>query len=89
MLESLETVRNLADNVDNPSYLEGSDNLPVEEIDWADAVCFCSKLNELYGDSLPSGYHYTLLTEAQWEYACRAGTPTRFHYGDELGVVSA
>ena len=59
------------------------DDLPVEQVSWDDAVSFCEKLNELKHDMLPAGYHYTLPTEAQWEYACRAGTTTRFCYGDD------
>jgi formylglycine-generating enzyme required for sulfatase activity len=59
------------------------DDLPVERVNWNSAVTFCGKLNELKRDTLPAGYHYTLPTEAQWEYACRAGTTTRFYYGDD------
>lgn len=69
----------------NPSFFKGNDRLPVERVNWRDVVEYCEKLNELYGDSLPLGYHYTLPTEAQWEYACRAGTQTRFYYGDDPG----
>ena len=66
----------------NPSHFKGY-NLPVEQVSWNDAVAFCEKLNEVARDTLPDGYHYTLPTEAQWEYACRAGTTTRFYYGDD------
>ena len=66
----------------NPSRFKG-DDLPVEQVSWNDAVAFCEKLNEVARDTLPDGYHYTLPTEAQWEYACRAGTTTRFYYGDD------
>jgi formylglycine-generating enzyme required for sulfatase activity len=59
------------------------DDLPVENVSWNDAVAFCAKLNQEYGITLPSGYRYTLPTEAQWEYACRAGTTIRFYYGDD------
>jgi formylglycine-generating enzyme required for sulfatase activity len=58
----------------NPSRFKG-DDLPVENVSWADAMEFCRKLNdrEKAADRLPAGYAYTLPTEAQWEYACRAG----------------
>ncbi|MDG1890324.1 MAG: formylglycine-generating enzyme family protein, partial [Verrucomicrobiota bacterium] len=65
-----------------PSDFKGND-LPVERVTWFDAMAFCEKLNEMKGDTLPAGYHYTLPTEAQWEYACRAGTTTRFYHGDD------
>lgn len=52
----------------NPSYYKG-DNLPVEQVSWEDAQEFINKLNEMN-----DGYKYRLPTEAEWEYACRAGT---------------
>ena len=59
----------------NPSYFEG-DTLPVEMVSWNDAMEFCRRLTEMgrQAGRLPEGYEYTLPTEAQWEYACRAGT---------------
>ena len=66
----------------DPSYWKGN-YLPVESVTWFDAVAFCEKLNEMKSGSLFAGYRYTLPTEAQWEYACRAGTSTRFYYGDD------
>jgi len=59
----------------NPSYFKGS-NRPVEQVSWNDAKDFCRKLNERYAGKLPAGYKFDLPTEAQWEYACRAGTTT-------------
>ena len=61
-----------------PSHFEG-DNLPVEKVSWLDAVEFCQKL------SRKEGKKYRLPTEAEWEYACRAGTATPFHTGRTLG----
>jgi formylglycine-generating enzyme required for sulfatase activity len=57
----------------NPSNFKG-DNLPVEQVSWNDAMEYCRKLTERLAGRLPVGYVYTLPTEAQWEYACRAGT---------------
>jgi formylglycine-generating enzyme required for sulfatase activity len=60
---------------DNPSHFKG-DDLPVESISWEEAVEFCRKL------STKEGVEYRLPTEAQWEYACRAGTTSRYNFGD-------
>ena len=70
----------------NPSHSKGSQN-PVEQVSWKDAVEFCRKLSELPAEK-KAGYVYRLPTEAEWEYACRAGTTTRYSVGDsdsELG----
>lgn len=61
----------------NPSHFkEAGPNAPVERVSWLMAVDFCEKLTarERAAGRLPEGYVYTVPTEAQWEYACRAGT---------------
>lgn len=59
----------------NPSRYSGAKN-PVDQVSWDDSVEFCKKLSARTGKSV------RLPTEAQWEYACRAGTKTRFSFGD-------
>ena len=61
----------------DPSYHKGDDR-PVEQVNWDEAMEFCARL------SAYSGRDYRLPTEAEWEYACRAGTTTAYHYGDEI-----
>jgi formylglycine-generating enzyme required for sulfatase activity len=62
----------------NPSYFSGKPNYPVEKVKWRTCQRFIKKLN-----SLGQGT-FRLPTEAEWEYACRAGTKTRFSFGDSL-----
>ncbi len=64
------------------SGLDTSDS-PVEWVSWDDAQEFCKKLSALSGEQ-SMGREYRLPTEAEWEYACRAGTQTKFHFGDVL-----
>ena len=65
----------------NPSHFKGPQN-PVENVSWDDAVEFCRKLSERPEEKL-AGYVYRLPTEAEWEYACRAGTTTEYSFGDD------
>ena len=70
----------------NPSNFKGRQN-PVENVSWDDAVEFCRKLSALPAEK-SAGYVYRLPTEAEWEYACRAGTKTDYSFGNsdaELG----
>ena len=61
---------------------------PVERVSWDNAVAFCKKLSEL-PEEKKAGRVYRLPTEAEWEYACRAGTKTVFHYGNSLSSKQA
>ncbi len=74
----------------NPSFFKGDTNLPVESVSWRDATNYCGKLTqqERQAGRLPPGFVYRLPTEAEWEYACRAGTTTRFSYGDDLNYTN-
>ena len=70
----------------NPSKFQGDPQRPVEQVSWDDAVEFCQRLSALPGEKAAKR-RYALPTEAQWEHACRAGTTTRWHAGDnEAGL---
>jgi formylglycine-generating enzyme required for sulfatase activity len=60
----------------NPSHFKNNPQNPVEQVSWNDAQAFCQKLSQITGKT------YRLPTEAEWEYACRAGTTTRYYFGD-------
>ena len=74
----------------DPSVYKGS-NRPVEKVSWEDAQIFLSQLNaiEQTAGRLPSGWKYVLPTEAQWEYACRAGTTTAYSWGNDINSSQA
>jgi formylglycine-generating enzyme required for sulfatase activity len=61
---------------------------PAEQVRWPDAVEFCRRLSEL-PDEKKAGRRYRLPTEAEWEYAARAGTTTPFHFGESLSSLQA
>jgi formylglycine-generating enzyme required for sulfatase activity len=85
----------------NPSYfskggdgskalkgIENTDDFPVEQVTWDDATEFCRKLPKLASEKA-AWRGYRLLTEAEWEYACRAGTKTPFSSGELLSPNEA
>ncbi len=61
----------------NPAELKGVKR-PVEQVSWVDAMEFCQKLSQ------KTGKNYRLPSEAEWEYACRAGTTTPFYFGETI-----
>ena len=71
----------------NPSHFKGA-TLPVETVSYDDALAFCQKLSDLPAEKA-AGRKYRLPTEAEWEYCCRAGTSTPFHFGNELNGTQA
>ena len=67
---------------DNPSYFKGK-NRPVEQVTWEDCQEYLTKLSQR------DGKRYGLPSEAEWEYACRAGTTTPFHFGETISTEQA
>jgi len=76
----------------NPSHFQGAvvsnenADIPVENVSWDDAVEFCKKLSDL-PEEKKAGRLYRLPTEAEWEYACRAGSKTAYSFDDEEGLL--
>jgi formylglycine-generating enzyme required for sulfatase activity/nucleoside phosphorylase len=62
----------------NPAKFKGDDNLPVEQISWIEAQKFCQELSQ------STHRKHRLPSEAEWEYACRAGTTTPFYFGTTI-----
>jgi formylglycine-generating enzyme required for sulfatase activity len=65
----------------NPSRFQDNPQNPVEQVSWNDAQAFCQKLSQITGKT------YRLPTEAEWEYACRAGTTTCYYFGDDANQL--
>jgi formylglycine-generating enzyme required for sulfatase activity len=74
----------------NPSRFTGDTNRPVEMVSWFDATNYCATLTqrERTAGRIATNSVYRLPTEAEWEYACRAGTTMRFSYGDDPGYTN-
>ncbi len=79
----------------NPSHFQkrvikkrDSSMYPVEQVSWEDAVKFCERLSEL-PEEKKAGRVYRLPTEAEWEYACRAGSKTAFTFGNNPSGLGA
>jgi formylglycine-generating enzyme required for sulfatase activity len=72
-----------------PSHFSNNPNRPVEWISWESVQIFLTRLNAQQSANIPSGWKYVLPTEAQWEYACRAGTTTAYSWGNSITSADA
>ena len=79
-----------SDRPELKKYIVDGPDFPVHFVTWNDAVDFCAKLTqtERAAGRLPPEWEYALPTEAQWEYACRAGTNTAFSFGNDPASLS-
>ena len=89
--------RRLMGNAAAP-YFDGNDAFPMENVTWFDAIHFCNALSQVEGlrpyyridgvhVTCQGGPGYRLPTEAEWEYACRAGCPDRYGFGDDPAML--
>ena len=72
----------------NPSSYKNGNDYPVENVSWNDAKAFIAKLNTQFADKLPAGYVFCLPTQAEWEYAARAGSTGEYGKGENEEIIA-